>query len=122
MARAPATGPSPAMGMKMAMARMSLREGADAVEDLAHDVRDEAARYVLGAQEAERDRQGGPDDGAHPGHLERLDHGVHGVVEECPIRPAVEEHLGEHGGDAPRQGQDVRSIDVEAEQAGQEEG
>ncbi len=53
-----------------------LREGADGVEELADDVRDEAARDVPRAEEAQRQREHGADDGADPRDLERLDHGL----------------------------------------------
>ncbi len=103
------------MGMKMAMARIDLGEGADGVEEQTDRVGDRSAGHVLRAQESERQGQGSADDGAHPGHLERFDHGLEGIGQVRPVRPALQEHLREDAGHASGQRQQVGQVDVDGD-------
>jgi hypothetical protein len=88
-----------------------LREGPDRVEHLPHDVRDEPARDVARAEEAERQRQRGADDCPDPRDLERLDHVGKGFAEVRPLDTLGEEHLPEDAGDARGQVGDPLDVD-----------
>ncbi len=87
-----------------------LGKGADGVEHLAHDVRNEAARDVPRAEEAERQREDGADDRADPGELERFDHALDGVRQVAPVRSLLEEHLVEDEREAGGKLQDLGRI------------